>query len=282
MIITATANTHSGETGVVLFAGRLFLLTISAIFLFLFLGLPLIVIFHYAFEKGWEVYLNSLTDSYTLSALSLSIKVTFMTVLVNIVFGLSAAWLFSRFKFRGRTLLLTFVELPLAISPVIVGMMFILLFGASGVFAQTLKDLDYQIIFAVPGIVLATIFITLPYIARELLPLMEAQGRDDEEAALSLGASGAQMFWHVTLPNIRFGLFYGIVLCSARALGEFGAVSVVSGHIRGLTNTLPLHIEVLYNEYNFTASFACASVMTCIAFISLVLRELLTKKGERK
>jgi len=248
----------------------------SVVAVAVFLVAPLAVLFIEAFRKGAQVYFASFTDPTAWNAIVLTLTVSAIAVPLNAVFGLAAAWCIARFRFPGRSLLLTLLDLPFAVSPVVAGLMFVLLLGVNGVvfgehgpFPGWLDDHDIRIIFATPGIVIATIFVTLPFVARELIPLMEQQGADEELAAISLGANGRQMFRHVTLPNIRWALFYGIVLCNARAMGEFGAVSVVSGHIRNETNTLPLHIEILYNEYNFAASFAIASLLALVALFSL-------------
>ena len=240
----------------------------------LFLLLPLVVVFHEALAKGWEVYIRSFTDRATLHAVQLSLTVAGIAVVLNTAFGLAAAWLLTRFRFRLRGLLLTLIDLPFAVSPVISGLVFVLLFGLQGFCGEWLRDHDLKVIFALPGLVLATCFVTFPFVARELIPVMEAVGSEEEEAARVLGASGWHIFWRVTLPNVKWGLIYGIILCSARAMGEFGAVSVVSGHIRGQTNTLPLHIEILYNEYQFAASFACASLLSLFALGTLVIKEM--------
>jgi sulfate transport system permease protein len=249
--------------------------TLTAIavgFLGLFLLLPMMLVFVEGFRKGATVYLAALTEPDAVAAIKLTLLAALIAVPLNAMFGIAAAWAIAKFEFRGKSLLITLIDLPFAVSPVIAGMIFILMFGAQGILGPWLSDHDFRIVFAVPGIVLATAFVTFPFVARELIPLMQEQGTEEEEAAIVLGASGWQTFWRVTLPNIKWGLLYGIVLCNARAMGEFGAVSVVSGHIRGLTNTLPLHIEILYNEYNFTASFAAASVLTLLALITLAAK----------
>jgi len=251
------------------------LLAIALIFVALFLLLPLIAVFTYAFEKGLAVYVASLTDADARAAIRLTLIVAAISVPANTVFGVAAAWLITRFSFRGRNLLVSLIDLPFAVSPVISGLVFVLLFGAQGWLAPWLAAHDIKIIFAVPGIVLATTFVTFPFVARELIPLMQAQGSEQEQAAITLGASGWSMFWRVTLPKIGWGLAYGVILCNARAIGEFGAVSVVSGHIRGLTNTMPLHVEILYNEYNRTAAFAVASLLALLALATLVLKQLI-------
>ena len=244
-------------------------------FLTLFLFVPLLAVFVEALGKGFALYWKALTDAEALAALRLSLLATVIAVPLNLVFGVAAAWAIARFEFRGKATLVTLIDLPFAVSPVIAGLIYVLVFGAHGWFGPWLVEHDLKVIFAVPGIVLATIFVTFPFVARQIIPLMTAQGRAAEEAALSLGANGWQTFWHVTLPDIRWALLYGVLLCNARAMGEFGAVSVVSGHIRGETNTIPLHVEVLYNEYNFVAAFAVASILAGLALVTLVLKSLL-------
>ena len=243
-----------------------------------FIVLPLAAVFVQAFDKGWSLWLAAVTEENARSAIYLSLLVTAISVPLNLVFGVAAAWTISRFRFKGRDLLLTLIDIPFGVSPVVSGLIFVLVFGAQGWLGPWLSDRNIQIIFAVPGIVLATTFVTFPFVARELIPLMQAQGSDEEEAAIVLGATAWQMFRRVTLPNIKWGLLYGVVLCTARALGEFGAVSVVSGHIRGLTNTIPLHVEILYNEYNYTAAFAVASLLSVVAIITLALKKILERK----
>jgi sulfate transport system permease protein len=250
------------------------LIGIAILFLTLVLILPLITVFVQAFSKGIEVYLESLRESDAAAAIRLTLETAAIAVPLNLLFGLAAAWLITKFKFRGKNLLLTLIDLPFAISPVIAGLVFVLLFGAQGWFGPWLQAHDIKIIFALPGIVLATIFVTFPFVARELIPLMQAQGTQEEEAAATLGAKGLHIFWKVTIPNIKWGLFYGVILCNARAMGEFGAVSLVSGHIRGSTNTIPLHIQILYNEYHFAAAFAVASLLVLLAVITLVIKSL--------
>ena len=258
------------------------LLTAVALgFLGLFLVVPLVLVFTKAFAGGWAAYLEALRDPVALAAVRLTLLVAVLTVPVNLVFGLAAAWAIAKFRFRGKNLLITLIDLPFSVSPVVAGMIFVLLFGAQGWLGPWLSAHDVKIIFAVPGIVLATMFVTAPLVARELIPLLQSQGDDEEEAALTLGASGWQTFFRVSLPKVRWGLLYGVVLCNARAMGEFGAVSVVSGHIRGLTNTLPLHVEILYNEYQLTASFAVASLLTLLALVTLVLKSLIEWKTSR-
>ncbi|AZI37308.1 sulfate ABC transporter permease protein [Caenibius tardaugens NBRC 16725] len=253
---------------------RHLLIAAALTFIALFLVLPLVSVFAQGLAKGWAAYGSALIQPDALSAIKLTLLVAAISVPVNIVFGIVAAWAIAKFDFPGKSLLITFIDLPFSVSPVVAGLIYVLLFGAQGWVGPWLREHDIQIIFAVPGIVLATIFVTFPFVARELIPLMLEQGRDDEEAALSLGASGFQTFLRVTLPNIRWGLLYGVLLCNARAMGEFGAVSVVSGHLRGLTNTMPLHVEILYNEYNFVAAFAVASLLALLALVTLVLKSI--------
>ncbi|RWB77945.1 MAG: sulfate ABC transporter permease subunit CysW [Mesorhizobium sp.] len=254
---------------------RITLTTVTLIFLGIFLLLPLIIVFKEAFARGVGAYFQSLGDADTRSAIRLTLLVAAISVPLNLVFGLSAAWAIAKFEFKGKAFLTTLIDLPFSVSPVISGLVYVLLFGAQGLLGEWLKAHGIQILFAVPGIVLATVFVTFPFVARELIPLMQEQGNGDEEAALSLGASGWQAFWYVTLPNVKWGLLYGVLLCNARAMGEFGAVSVVSGHIRGLTNTMPLHVEILYNEYNAVGAFAVASLLAGLALVTLVLKTLL-------
>ncbi|MBT9098565.1 sulfate ABC transporter permease subunit CysW [Methylovulum psychrotolerans] len=244
-------------------------------FILLFLCLPLWIVISEAFAKGWTAYISALAQPDALAALRLTLLTAFITVPLNTVLGVCAAWAITRFEFTGKSLLTTLIDLPFSVSPVISGLIFVLMFGAQGWFGHWFSDHDIKIIFAVPGIVLATLFITFPFVARELIPLMQEMGSEEEEAALSLGASGWQMFFQITLPNIKWALLYGVLLCNARAMGEFGAVSVVSGHIRGLTNTLPLHVEVSYNEYDFVGAFASASILAGLAIVTLVLKSIL-------
>ena len=254
---------------------RYTLITIALGFLTLFLFIPLAAVFAEALKKGWTVYLSAITEDDALSAVRLTLLTAAIAVPLNLVFGVAAAWTIAKFEFRGKNLLLTLIDLPFSVSPVISGLIYVLLFGAQGWFGPWLRDHDIKILFAVPGIVLATMFVTFPFVARELIPLMQSQGSEEEEAALVLGASGWKTFWHVTLPNIKWGLLYGVILCNARAMGEFGAVSVVSGHIRGETNTVPLQVEILYNEYNFTAAFAVASLLALLALATLALKSFI-------
>ncbi|MEI6073234.1 MAG: sulfate ABC transporter permease subunit CysW [Verrucomicrobiae bacterium] len=258
------------------------LIGITLVFLGLFLLLPLVVVFQEAFSKGAAAFLHALRDPYTLSAIRLTLLVAAIVVPLNTVFGLAAAWSLTRFRFGGRSFLITLIDLPLWVSPVIGGLIYVLVFGAQGWFGPWLREHDIRIIFAVPGIVLATVFVTFPFVARGLIPLMEAQGIKEEEAALTLGANGWQIFRRVTLPKIKWGLLYGVILCNARAMGEFGAVSVVSGHIRGKTTTMPLQIEILYNEYQFAAAFAVASLLALLAIITLILKTHAEWRAERQ
>ena len=251
---------------------RALLIAVALIFLTLFLFVPLAAVFAEALRKGWDAYLAAIVEPDALSAIRLTLLTAAIAVPLNLVFGVAAAWAIAKFQFRGKNLLLTLIDLPFSVSPVISGLIYVLLFGAQGWFGEWLREHDIKILFAVPGIVLATIFVTFPFVARELIPLMQAQGTEEEEAALVLGASGWRTFWHVTLPNIKWGLMYGVILCNARAMGEFGAVSVVSGHIRGETNTMPLQVEILYNEYNFAAAFAVASLLALLALVTLALK----------
>jgi len=261
---------------------RVLLTTVALLFLALFLVVPLVTVWTQAFAKGWAAYAEALREPEALSALRLTLLTAAIAVPLNALFGVCAAWAIARFRFPGKNVLITLIYLPFAVSPVISGLIYVLLFGARGWFGPWLAAHDIKIIFAVPGIVLATLFVTFPFVARELIPLMQAQGSDEEQAARVLGASGWQIFRRVTLPNIRWGLLYGIILCNARAMGEFGAVSVVSGHIRGLTNTLPLHIEILYNEYNFVAAFAVASLLTLLALATLIAKGIVEAKEHRR
>ncbi len=253
---------------------RILMISGTAAFLLLFIGVPLLSVFVQAFEKGPGEYLKAISDPETLAAIRLTLLTAVISVTLNVVFGVAAAWVIAKYDFIGKGLLNTLIDLPFSVSPVISGLIFVLLFGSQGLFGAWLSAHDIKIIFAVPGIVMATTFVTFPFVAKEVLPLMLTQGNDAEEAALTLGASGWQVFFLVTLPKIRWGLLYGVILCNARAMGEFGAVSVVSGHIRGLTNTMPLHVEILYNEYNFVGSFAVASLLTFLALVTLAIRKL--------
>jgi len=258
------------------------LITITVLFLSLFLLLPLITIFLKAFERGMDVYIAAITDQEAFSAIRLTLLVALIVVPLNTIFGVAAAWLITKFQFKGKQVLLSLIELPFAVSPVIAGLVFVLLFTPRGALGEWLLEHGVKIIFSVPGIIIATIFVTFPFVARELIPIMQAQGKSEEEAALSLGASGWKMFWRVTLPNIKWGLLYGMILCNARAIGEFGAVSVVSGHVRGITNTMPLHIEILYNEYQFSAAFAVATLMSLIAVFTLIIKNWIEWRMEKR
>ena len=257
------------------------LTTVALLFLGFFLVLPLVAVFAEAFRHGVRAYLASFTDPDALASIRLTLLTAAIAVPANLIFGISAAWLIAKFNFRGKSILTTLIDLPFAVSPVISGLIYVLVFGLQGGFGSWLNDHTLKVIFAVPGIVLATTFVTFPIIARELIPLMQAQGSDEEYAAITLGANGWQTFWRVTLPNIKWGLLYGVILCNARAMGEFGAVSVVSGHIRGETNTMPLHVEILYNEYNFVAAFAVASLLALLAIVTLVLKSLVEWRHAR-
>lgn len=274
---------------------RVVFMSVAFLFVAGFLVLPLAAVFTEALRKGLGAYLAAFADPDALSAIKLTLLVSAIAVPANLVFGVAAAWCIAKFEFRGKSVLVTLIDLPFAVSPVISGLIYVLVFGAQGWYGQYLDAenplfpalqqwliaQDFKIIFAVPGIVLATIFVTFPFVARELIPLMQQQGSDEEYAALTLGASGWQTFWHVTMPNIRWGLFYGVILCNARAMGEFGAVSVVSGHIRGLTNTMPLHVEILYNEYNFVAAFAVSSLLALLALVTLLLKSLVEWRAQK-
>ncbi|MGO4151619.1 sulfate ABC transporter permease subunit CysW [Cupriavidus sp. YAF13] len=261
---------------------RYTLIAIAVLFLALFLFIPLASVFYEALRKGVQTYFDSLVEPDAVAAIQLTLLVAAIAVPLNVVFGVAASWAIAKFEFRGKSLLTTLIDLPFSVSPVISGLVYVLLFGAQGWLGPWLEAHDIKIMFAVPGIVLATIFVTFPFVARELIPLMQAQGSEEEEAAIVLGASGWQTFRRITLPNIRWGLLYGVILCNARAMGEFGAVSVVSGHIRGLTNTMPLHVEILYNEYNFAAAFAVASLLTLLALVTLGIKTLVEYRASRE
>ncbi|HHK2316445.1 TPA: sulfate ABC transporter permease subunit CysW [Pseudomonas aeruginosa] len=268
-ISAATASaSRRGNAG-----GRLALIVLAWLVFALFLLLPLYVVLSEALKQGFGTFFEAILEPDALAALKLTLIAVAISVPLNLLFGVAAAWCVSKFEFRGKSILVTLIDLPFSVSPVIAGLIYVLLFGAQGYFGEWLSDHDIQIVFAVPGIVLATLFVTAPFVARELIPLMQEQGTQEEEAARLLGANGWQMFWHVTLPNIKWGLIYGVVLCTARAMGEFGAVSVVSGHIRGVTNTLPLHVEILYNEYNHVAAFSVASLLLLMALVILLLKQ---------
>jgi sulfate transport system permease protein len=254
------------------------LIALALAFLALFLFVPLVTVFYEAFKKGWDVYKAAVVEPDALAAVKLTLIAAGISVPMNLVFGVAAAWTIAKFDFRGKNVLLTLIDLPFSVSPVISGLIYVLVFGLQGWCGQWLRDHDLKVIFAVPGIVLATVFVTFPFVARELIPLMQAQGQEQEEAARVLGANGWQIFWRVTLPNVKWALLYGVILCNARAMGEFGAVSVVSGHVRGQTNTMPLHIEILYNEYQFAAAFAVASLLASLALVTLVLKYLVEQR----
>ena len=258
-------------------------LTLLALsFLSLFILLPLVAVFFEALRKGWDVYITAITEPDALAAIWLTLTAAAIAIPLNLVFGIAAAWAIAKFEFRGKSILISLIDLPFSVSPVVAGLIYVRIFGLQGWMGPWLREHDISIIFAVPGIVLATIFVTVPFIARELIPLMQAQGTEEEEAAIILGASGWQTLWHITLPNIKWGLLYGTILCNARAMGEFGAVSVVSGHIRGLTNTLSLHVEILYNEYNSAAAFAVASLLALLALITLALKIFVESRVAQK
>ncbi len=257
---------------------RRLLIGFALVFLTFFLFIPLATVFVEAFKKGVDVYLAAIVEPDALAAVQLTLIAALISVPLNLVFGVAAAWCIAKFDFRGKNVLLTLIDLPFSVSPVIAGLIYVLVFGMQGWFGETLREHDLKVIFAVPGIVLATVFVTFPFVARELIPLMQAQGIEQEEAARVLGAGGWQIFWRVTLPNVKWALLYGVILCNARAMGEFGAVSVVSGHIRGQTNTMPLHIEILYNEYQFAAAFAVASLLAALALVTLVLKYVVEQR----
>lgn len=273
-----SSNTVVQESGLI----RYGLITLAFIFLTLFLVLPVAVVLTSGFAKGVSFYIHSLVEPDTLAAIKLTLITATISVPVNTVFGIAAAWAIAKFDFTGKKFLISLIDLPFSVSPVISGLIFVLLFGAQGVFGEWLFERDIKVIFSVPGIILATLFVTFPFVARELIPLMQAQGTEEETAAVSLGANGWQTFWRVTLPNIRWGLLYGVILCNARAMGEFGAVSVVSGHIRGLTNTIPLHVEILYNEYQFTAAFAVSSLLMLLAIATLAIKQVVELKSKQE
>ncbi|GAB1578383.1 sulfate ABC transporter permease subunit CysW [Bordetella petrii] len=257
------------------------LLALALGFLALFLLAPLVAVFAEAFKKGWQLYLAAIAEPDAWSAIRLTLWVAAISLPLNLVFGVAAAWAIAKFQFRGKQFLITLIDLPFSVSPVVAGLVFVLLFGSQGWLGPWLQEHDLKVVYAVPGVVLATLFVTFPFIARELIPLMQAQGSEEEQAALTLGASGWQIFWRVTLPNIKWGLLYGAILCNARAMGEFGAVSVVSGHVRGLTNTMTLHVEILYNEYQFAAAFAVASLLALLALVTLVVKNLVEWRSAR-
>jgi sulfate transport system permease protein len=276
--VTAATPTGLSEPSLV----RWSLIGLTLVYLGVFLVVPLLAVFVKALEKGVIVYWAAISDPVALAAIQLTLLTAAIAVPLNVIFGVMASWAVAKFEFPGKQLLITLIDLPFSVSPVISGMIFVLLCGRQGVFGPWLAGHEIKIVFALPGIVLATIFVTFPYVARELIPLMQAQGTDEEEAALTLGANGWQTFWRVTLPSIKWALLYGVILCNARAMGEFGAVSVVSGHIRGLTNTIPLHVEILYNEYQFTAAFAVASLLCLLALVTLIAKHAIERKmGQR-
>jgi len=275
-------STRPGRVSIKTSLVRWLFISVSLLFLAALLLAPLATVFAMAFEKGIHAYLASFADPDTATALKLTLITALVVVPLNTVFGLAASWAIAKFEFRGKSFLITLIDLPLAISPVISGLIFVLLFGLRGWFGTWFQDHDISVIFALPGIILATMFVTFPYVARELIPLMQQLGNDEEEAAITLGAGGWLTFFSVTLPKVRWGLVYGVILCNARAMGEFGAVSVVSGHIRGVTNTMPLHIEILYNEYNFVGAFAVASILTLLAVLTLVVKTLVERTGYRR
>lgn len=263
---------------------RVLLMLLGLSFVVIVIGLPIAAVFAEAFRKGLAAYITGINDQYAFQAIKLTVLVAVIAVPCNLIFGVAASWAIAKFEFMGKKLLTTFIDLPFSVSPVISGLIYVLLFGSHSLLGEWLIERDIQIIFAVPGLVIATIFVTFPFVARELIPLMEEQGTEQEEAALLLGASGWQTFWMVTIPNIKWGLLYGVLLCNARAMGEFGAVSVVSGHIKGETNTIPLHVEILYNEYNFVAAFAVASILTLLALVTLLLKravEIRTNENDK-
>jgi sulfate transport system permease protein len=276
-VLAATRHIATTESSLV----KWLLIGLALGFLGLALFVPVIAVFTQAFRKGWQAYWTALIEPDAWSAIKLTLTVAAIAVPANLVFGVAASWSVAKFEFRGKQLLITLIDLPFSVSPVVSGLIYVLIFGAQGWLGPWLSEHDFKVIFAVPGIVMATIFVTFPFVARELIPLMQAQGTEEEEAALVLGASGWQTFWHITLPNIKWGVLYGVILCNARAMGEFGAVSVVSGHIRGLTNTMPLHVEILYNEYNFVAAFAVASLLASLALVTLVLKTIVEWKTKR-
>ena len=277
-LVLAELASRPGRDTVISSIVKWMFIGVSLLFLLALLFAPLLTVFAGALQKGVQMYFASLKDEDTLAAIRLTLVTAAIVVPVNVVFGITAAWSIAKFEFKGKSFLITLIDLPIAVSPVISGLIYVLLFGAQGWFGHWLQERDISIIYALPGIVLATMFVTFPYVARELIPLMQQLGNDEEEAAITLGAGGLMTFFHVTLPKIRWGLIYGVILCNARAMGEFGAVSVVSGHIRGLTTTMPLHVEILYNEYNFVGAFAVASLLTLLAVATLVIKSLVELK----
>lgn len=280
--IAAELSTRPGHRSLGATLVRWLVITVSLVFLGALLAAPLAVVFATALEKGWDAFFNSFADPDTLAAIRLTLLTAAVVVPLNTVFGVTAAWCIAKFEFRGKSFLITLIDLPLAVSPVVSGLVYVLLFGLNGWFGAWLQDHDISIVYALPGIILATMFVTFPYVARELIPLMQQMGNDEEEAAITLGAGGWFTFFRVTLPRIRWGLVYGVILCNARAMGEFGAVSVVSGNIRGMTNTMPLHIEVLYHEYNLVGAFAVASLLSLLAVVTLIIKTLVERSGYRR
>ena len=280
--IAAELATRPGHTGLRATLVRWLVITISLTFLGALLAAPLAAVFATALQSGWKAYFQSFADPDTRAAIRLTLTTAALVVPLNTIFGITAAWCIAKFEFRGKSMLITLIDLPLAVSPVVSGLIYVLLFGLNGWFGAWLQAHDISIVYALPGIVLATMFVTFPYVARELIPLMQQLGNDEEEAAITLGAGGWFTFFRVTLPKIRWGLVYGVILCNARAMGEFGAVSVVSGNIRGLTTTMPLHIEILYNEYNFVGAFAVASMLSLLAVVTLIIKTLVERSGYRR
>jgi sulfate/thiosulfate transport system permease protein len=280
--VSAELATRPGHNNLGSTLVRWLVITVSLLFLGALLIAPLVTVFATALEKGWQAYFQSFADPDTQAAIRLTLITAAVVVPLNTLFGITAAWCIAKFEFRGKSFLITMIDLPLAVSPIVSGLIYVLLFGLNGWFGVWLQENDITIVYALPGIILATMFVTFPYVARELIPLMEQLGNDEEEAAITLGAGGWFTFFRVTLPKIRWGLVYGIILCNARAMGEFGAVSVVSGNIRGLTTTMPLHIEILYNEYNFVGAFAVASLLSMLAVVTLVIKTLVERSGYRR
>jgi len=280
--IAAELATRPGHASLGSALVRWMMITVSLVFLGALLAAPLFAVFATALEKGWAAYFQSFADPDTQAAIRLTLITAAVVVPLNTVFGITAAWCIAKFEFRGKSFLITLIDLPLAVSPIVSGLIYVLLFGLNGWFGAWLQENDITIVYALPGIILATMFVTFPYVARELIPLMQQLGNDEEEAAITLGAGGWFTFFRVTLPKIRWGLVYGIILCNARAMGEFGAVSVVSGNIRGMTTTMPLHIEVLYNEYNFVGAFAVASLLSMLAVVTLIIKTLVERSGYRR
>ncbi|HET9861887.1 MAG TPA: sulfate ABC transporter permease subunit CysW [Steroidobacteraceae bacterium] len=280
--IAAELATRPGHRSLGTLLVRWMLITVSLIFLGALLAAPLAAVFATALEKGWQAYFQSFADPDTRAAIRLTLTTAAIVVPMNTLFGITAAWCIAKFEFRGKSILITLIDLPLAVSPIVSGLIYVLLFGLNGWFGAWLQEHNISIVYALPGIILATMFVTFPYVARELIPLMQQLGNDEEEAAITLGAGGWFTFFRVTLPKIRWGLVYGVILCNARAMGEFGAVSVVSGNIRGLTTTMPLHIEILYNEYNFVGAFAVASMLSLLAVVTLIIKTLVERSGYRR